>query len=76
MPLSCNIDARGKVARLVYGLIALIIGLALIYFLAWGSGSILRWVVAAGVVGSGAFAIFEGWSGWCVMRAMGFKTSM
>ena len=34
MPLTCNIDARGKVARLIYGLVLLIIGVVLIFVLA------------------------------------------
>jgi hypothetical protein len=76
MPLTCNIDARGKVARLIYGLVLLIIGLLYVYFLAWPSGSVLHWLIAAGLVASGGFAIFEGWAGWCVVRAMGFKTPM
>ena len=76
MPLTCNIDARGKLARLLYGLVLCIIGLLVLYFLAWGSGSILRWFLALALLASGGFAIFEGWAGWCVMRAMGFKTPM
>jgi len=76
MPLTCNIDARGKLARLLYGLVLCIIGLLVLYFLAWGSGSILRWFLALALLAGGGFAIFEGWSGWCVMRAMGFKTPM
>ena len=28
------------------------------------------------LLGSGAFMTFEGWSGWCAVRAMGFKTPL
>jgi hypothetical protein len=27
-----------------------------------------------GLTAAGAFGVFEGWAGWCVVRAMGFKT--
>ena len=33
-------------------------------------------IVAIALLGSGAFMTFEGWSGWCVVRAMGFKTPL
>ena len=32
------------------------------------------WVAPASLIGGGAFAIFEGWSGWCVVRALGIWT--
>jgi len=76
MPLTCNIDARGKAVRLIYGIFLSIIGLLLAIFLAWGSDSPLRWLIAIGCIVAGGFAIFESRAGWCVMRAMGFKTPM
>jgi hypothetical protein len=33
------------------------------------------WAALAAFAG-GAFMVFEGVKGWCVMRAMGFKTPM
>lgn len=35
-----------------------------------------RWVwgLAIALMGVGAFQIWEGWCGWCVLRAMGIKT--
>ena len=30
--------------------------------------------VAAAACLYGGFAIFQGWRGWCVLRAIGFKT--
>jgi uncharacterized membrane protein HdeD (DUF308 family) len=76
MPLQCNIDAKGKWVRLIYGVVFFIAGL--ISLLAWalGSGSILAWVVTIALLIGGAFAIFEARAGWCVVRAMGFKTPM
>jgi hypothetical protein len=76
MPLTCNIDAKGKAVRLVYGIVLILIGLALAYWWARGSGSYVRWSVTTLCVLGGAFAVFEARAGWCLMRAMGFKTMM
>ena len=76
MPLTCNIDARGKAVRLVYGILLVLAGFALVYWLAWNSASVLRWFLAISCIVGGAFAIFEARAGWCVMRAMGFKTPL
>ena len=76
MPLTCNIDSRGKFARLVYGIILVAIGVVLLVFWALRDGGTLAWIVSAACLLSGAFAIFESRAGWCVMRAMGFKTPM
>jgi len=32
------------------------------------------WYASAGLLAGGALGVFEGWSGWCVARAMGFWT--
>jgi integral membrane sensor domain MASE1 len=75
MPLTCNIDAQGKRARLLSGLFMLAVGACLAIFLAhFGGGSILVWVIPAVSILIGAFCIFEARAGWCAMRAMGFKT--
>ncbi len=57
--MQCNIDARGKAVRLLFG----------------GGAT---WSVIAGLstIAGGAFMIFEGASGWCAVRAMGFKTKL
>ena len=36
MPLTCNIDSRGKVARLIYGIVLIVAGVALAPF--WARG--------------------------------------
>jgi len=74
--MTCNIDSKGKAARLIYGIIVVAIGLGLVVFWAWPSGGILGWVISAVVLLMGAFSIFEARAGWCVVRAMGFKTPM
>ena len=76
MPLSCNIDARGKLVRLWYGIALVLIGLILLFAWALRSGSVMAWVATVLCVVGGAFAIFESRKGWCVLRAMGVKTPM
>jgi len=76
MPLSCNIDSRGKAARLLYGALMIALGLALVVFWAMPDGAVWKWVVAVACVLAGAMSVFEAWAGWCVVRAMGFKTPM
>ena len=74
MPLTCNINSRGKLARLIYGIILVAIGIAMIFLWAFPGGGILGWIISVACVLSGAFSIFEARAGWCVVRAMGFKT--
>ena len=74
MPLQCNIDARGKAARLVWGLVCIVAGAAAAVLWALPTGSAWAWVVSALAVLGGAFAVFEARAGWCVVRAMGFRT--
>ena len=76
MPLTCNIDSRGKLARLIYGIVLIALGLVLVFFWARPGGEIWKWVVSIVLVIAGAFGIFVARAGWCVVRAMGFKTPM
>ena len=76
MALTCNIDAKGKAVRLIYGLVLIIAGLALAYWWARGSDSVVRWSVVIFCILGGAFALFEARAGWCVVRAMGIKTPL
>lgn len=73
--MQCNIDAKGKFVRLIYGLLMLALAGVL-------AGLILAEVLAGGWVWAGvvllalfgAFGVYEARAGWCVARAMGFKT--
>jgi len=73
--MQCNIDAKGKSIRLVGGvfhvLVAAILAVlivARVFDHAW------LWWIVAGLALGGGFMVFEARSGWCVVRAMGFKT--
>lgn len=76
MPMTCNINSRGRLVRLIYGVILIAGGTLLCMLWAQQSGSVLRWIISIGCVGGGVFAVFEARVGWCAMRAMGFKTRM
>jgi hypothetical protein len=71
--LTCNIDALGKRARLLGGIVGVVIA-AIVAGLAFVTGIWWLWIVAAGLALGGGFAIFEARAGWCALRAMGFKT--
>ena len=74
MVLECNIDARGKAVRLRLGLMGVLSSLGLAASCLLISAPNLAWIVPAGAFIGGAFAIFEGRTGWCVVRALGFRT--
>jgi len=73
----CNIDARGKAVRLKLGINGLAVGLILVtaFYIA-GIDLGIPWLIPLGIIGGGAFAIFEAWIGWCVVRALGFRTPL
>ncbi len=73
--MQCNIGAKGKAVRLKLGLKAL--ALALVFSVLILTGlleSVYWWYVTGAIAFTGAFAIFEARAGWCIVRAMGFKT--
>jgi len=73
--MQCNIDAKGKAARLVGGFITLAVGIILVLvILLVPLGGWWWWLIVGAAAVSGLFQIFEGWSGWCALRAMGIKT--
>lgn len=67
--MKCNIDRRGRIARLITGLICIVAGIALLITKQW-------WITAAVLILAGGFQLFEAKKAWCIMRAMGFKTPM
>ncbi len=74
MSLTCNIDARGKVVRLIYGVLLLVVAVALLLAWALPRGSAWAWIVTALFALGGARELFEARAGWCAVRAMGIKT--
>ena len=75
MKLACNIDKRGRILRLVGGIVVDGCGVVLIIA---GVLSGVVGLMAGGILLSagGSFMIFEGARGWCALRAMGIKTPM
>jgi hypothetical protein len=76
MALQCNIDSRGKLARLIWGLALAGLGAVLIWLWAMPTHSVPSWIVSIACMMAGFFAIFEARAGWCAVRALGFKTPM
>ena len=73
--LTCNIDPKGARIRRIGG--ATLLALAgLLGYLAWYEQILWLWYAAAGIACGGGLMLFEGINGWCVLRAMGFKTKL
>jgi len=72
--LQCNINAKGKAIRLVYGIVLFLTGVILAIAWARPTGGWIAWTIVTALVLGGAFAVFEARAGWCVIRAMGFRT--
>ena len=75
MKFACNIDAQGRKARLITGIVVDVVGIALALA---GSltGTMITLIAGAVLSFAGSFMILEGLTGWCVLRALGFKTKM
>ena len=75
MKLTCNIDQRGRKARLIAGIVADAIGVIAIVV---GVMTNQLSAIVGGIIcsGAGCFMIFEGIKGWCAVRALGIKTPM
>ncbi len=81
MAFECNIDDRGKAARMKLGIRMVIVSLILATLTFfdpsfWTLPTLLGWLLAGGLFAGGAFTIWEARMGWCVVRAMGFKTKI
>lgn len=73
--MQCNIDAKGKAARLKGGIGVLIMSIivtALAFFIE------ISWLIYPAIIlaFAGLFMIFEARKGWCALRALGFKTPL
>lgn len=87
MALECNIDERGKAARIKLGTTVVIMGIILTIPTFFSFPSILwdnlpqfatpmSWTIIGCTILGGLFSIWEGRKGWCIVRAMGFKTKI
>ena len=72
--MQCNIDKRGQMLRTTMGALTALAGAGLLAArFVFGVADVPTWAGIAAIAG-GAFMVFEGVNGWCVVRAMGFKT--
>jgi len=54
-----------------------LVGLGLLLVVVFSMSEISwLWMVGVLLVAIGVFQVFEGWAGWCVLRAMGIKTRL
>ena len=60
----------------MYGMVLLVAGVVMLFAWALRAGTAAAWVVTGIALAGGAFAVFEARAGWCVVRAMGFKTPL
>ena len=74
MPITCNIDTRGKNARFVLG--AFVESIGLLLGVLWFLSRTPEWTIylAAASWIMGMFILFEALVGWCAVRALGVKT--
>lgn len=73
--MECNIGAEGKAARMRVGIFGMIVSaiMGMLIVIGFLEGDIWKAALVLSILG-GAFTIFEARAGWCVVRAMGFKT--
>lgn len=77
MALTCNIGAAGKAFRLKLGIVSVSGGVILGLMMVLGVlSSPIFWLPVTGCILGGAFSIWEARAGWCVVRAMGIRTSI
>lgn len=74
MRLACNIDRRGRLARLVPGL-GLLLGALLVWTVI--PSHPIGFAVVLAILGLvGAIMVFEGASGFCILRGIGVQTRL
>ena len=73
--MQCNIDARGKAVRFVVGAVFEAAGI-LMLALAFAGVVQSRIAIGAAIAAmfAGLFMVWQGYTGWCAIRAMGFRT--
>ena len=75
--MQCNIGAKGKAVRMKGGIFTVAIGLVIAALTLFGVlEPTMGWPATGAAIFGGGFAIFEARKGWCIVRAMGFKTPL
>ena len=75
--MECNIGEKGKAARMKLGLLAVLGAIVLTgIILAGALKGTIWWLGVGGAALGGAFSIWEARAGWCIVRALGFKTAL
>ncbi|MFL2963749.1 MAG: hypothetical protein ACJZ46_05890 [Candidatus Thalassarchaeaceae archaeon] len=75
MERNCNIDSRGKLFRLIIGLLSVSGGIVLVSLFNYDVLiSYTALTIGLMSIMGGLFAIWEAREGWCVVRAIGIKT--
>ena len=77
MAMECNIDSKGRVVRFITGIFAILAGFVLAILVSQGilTSESYMLVIIGSILGV-AFALWEARAGWCIVRAMGFKTPL
>jgi len=72
---NCNIGSRGKLFRLIIGLLSVSGGIVLVSLFNYDVLiSYTALTIGLMSIMGGLFAIWEAREGWCVVRAIGIKT--
>jgi|TARA_B100001094_G_scaffold332255_1_gene403545 hypothetical protein len=72
---NCNIDSKGKLFRLIIGLLSVSGGIVLVSLFNYDVLiSYTALTIGLMSIMGGLFAIWEAREGWCVVRAIGIKT--
>ncbi|MBU04105.1 MAG: hypothetical protein CMA58_03895 [Euryarchaeota archaeon] len=75
MERNCNIDSKGKLFRLIIGLLSVSGGIVLVSLFNYDVLiSYTALTIGLMSIMGGLFAIWEAREGWCVVRAIGIKT--
>ena len=74
--MKCNIDARGRAVRRNSGVVFCLLGAALVAA-AFGTESFWPCLgTGAALILGGLFQLFESYTGWCALRALGIRTPL
>jgi len=75
--MKCNIDQRGRKARILAGALIEAPGLFLVVMRLTGMvDGTWPWIVGVSLILAGQFMVLEGVLGWCALRACGVKTPL